>query len=122
MRARLLAMHLTLLFQCFGRDLEAEADPANVALRTLRAILDYLSEHRELYRLASSVRSATRLDRHHLSPRRAGAGRHISIDADSVPVRVSSVTVMARVLSGRARNTCASAMTGVRCAVTAPAR
>jgi hypothetical protein len=29
----------------------------NVALRTVRAILDHLSEHRELYRLASSWRS-----------------------------------------------------------------
>ena len=37
------------------------ADPTNVALRTLRAILDYLTEHRELYRLASSGRSATGL-------------------------------------------------------------
>src|SRR5260221_4628511 len=99
MRARLLAMHLTLLFQCFGRDLEAEADPANVALRTLRAILDYLSEHRELYRLASSVRSATRLNRHHPSPRSAGAGRPIWLDADSLPGRVSSVMLIATLLS-----------------------
>ncbi len=37
------------------------ADPASVALRTLRAILDYLTEHRERYRLASSGRSATGL-------------------------------------------------------------
>jgi AcrR family transcriptional regulator len=37
------------------------ADPTNVALRTIRAILDYLTEHRELYRLASSWRSATGL-------------------------------------------------------------
>jgi hypothetical protein len=33
------------------------ADLTNVALRTVRAILDHLSEHRELYRLASSWRS-----------------------------------------------------------------
>jgi AcrR family transcriptional regulator len=37
------------------------ADPTNVALRTLRAILDYVTEHREPYRLASSGRSATGL-------------------------------------------------------------
>jgi hypothetical protein len=50
------------------------AGPANVALRTLRAILDYLTEHRELYRLALSGRSATGLTgiTYLLSPRRAG--------------------------------------------------
>jgi hypothetical protein len=45
-------------FQLLGQgDRHLGADLTSVALRTVRAILDHLSEHRELYRLASSWRS-----------------------------------------------------------------